>query len=124
MIKPWNAIKSFDNRRVAKISEEVSKRQEKPSEEFRIARKERISWRLKITEEKSEEDQMTKQVEETWNHLTIKWLTGEWMTKAKKARTIQDEPTDEIRKARKNRREEEENRNSRRESDETSRQLI
>ena len=46
------------------------------------------------------------------------------MTKAKKARTIQDEPTDEIRKARKNRREEEEIRNSRRESDETSRQLI
>ena len=29
---------------MAKISEEVSKRQEKPSEEFRIARKERISY--------------------------------------------------------------------------------
>ena len=69
---PEMQLKSFDNRRMAKISEEASKRQDEPSEEFRIARKERISWRLKITEEKSEEDQMTKQVEETWNHLTIK----------------------------------------------------
>ena len=41
---PEMQLKSFDIRRMAKISEEASKRQDEPSEEFRIARKERISY--------------------------------------------------------------------------------
>merc|ERR1719318_1388023 len=109
-------VKSFGNRRGPIISEEVNKRQDKQSEEFRIARKEINSYmgarnNRREIRRRSNDETSGKELES----LDIKRINMRVADESKKAQTIQDEHTDEIQQARIYRRAEEENRNDRRE---------